>query len=63
MVVTSPGGQMHTCSICSRVSIVIRGVEFRIGLIVIDSSGIDVILGMETVTPQVLVHLNTINVP
>ena len=25
MVVTSPGGQMHTCSICSRVSIVIRG--------------------------------------
>ena len=45
MVVTSPGGQMHTCSICSRVSIVIRGVEFRIGLIVIDSSGIDVIFG------------------
>ena len=50
MVVTSPGGQMHTCSICSRVSIVIRGVEFRTGLIVIDSSGIDVILGMETLT-------------
>ena len=25
MVVTSPGGQIHTCSICSRVSIVIRG--------------------------------------
>ena len=41
---------MHTCSICSRVSIVIRGVEFRTGLIVIDSSGIDVILGMETLT-------------
>ena len=38
MVVTSPGGQIHTCSICSRVSIVI------------DSSGIDVILGMETLT-------------
>ena len=41
---------MHTCSICSRVSIVIRGVEFRTGLIVIDSLGIDVILGMETLT-------------
>ena len=50
MVVTSPGGQIHTCSICSRVSIVIRGAEFRTGLIVIDSSGIDVILSMETLT-------------
>ena len=50
MVVASPGGQIHTCSICSRVSIVIRGAEFRTGLIVIDSSGIDVILGMETLT-------------
>jgi len=50
MVVTSPGGPIHTCSICSRVSIVIRGAEFRTGLIVIDSLGIDVILGMETLT-------------
>ena len=50
MVVTSPGGQIHTCSICSRVSIVIRGAEFRTGLIAIDSSEIDVILGMETLT-------------
>ena len=50
MVVTSPGGQMHTCSICSKVSMVIKGVEFGTGLIVIDSSGIDVILGMETLT-------------
>ena len=49
MVVTSPGGQIHTCSICSRVSIAIRGAEFRTGLI-IDSSGIDVILGIETLT-------------
>ena len=50
MVVTSPGGQIHTCSICSRVSIVIKGAEFRTGLVVIDSSGIDVILSMETLT-------------
>ena len=41
MVVTTSGGQMHTCSICSRVSIVIKGVEFRTGLIVIDSPGCD----------------------
>ena len=66
MVVTSPGGPIHTCSICSRVSIVIRGAEFRTGLIVIDSSGIDVILGMETLTrwgvridcAQRIVHLS-----
>ena len=37
MVATSPGGQILTCSICSRVSIVIRGAEFRTSLIVIDS--------------------------
>jgi predicted aspartyl protease len=48
MVVTTPGGKIHTCSICSRISLIIRGVEFRTGLIVIDSVGIDVILGMET---------------
>ncbi|WVZ94013.1 hypothetical protein U9M48_039957 [Paspalum notatum var. saurae] len=41
-------GKINTSSICSKVSINIRGVEFRIGLIVIDSVGIDVILGMET---------------
>ena len=35
VVVTSPRGQIHTCSICSRVSIVVRGTEFRTGLIVI----------------------------
>jgi hypothetical protein len=50
MIVTSPGGQIHTCSICSRVRIVIRRAEFCTGLIVIDSSEIDVILGMETLT-------------
>ena len=48
MVVTTPGGKIHTCSICSRISVIIRGVEFRTGLIVIDSVDIDVILGMET---------------
>jgi hypothetical protein len=41
MVVTTPGGKIHTCSICSRISVIIRGVEFRTELIVIDSVGID----------------------
>ena len=57
MVVTSPGGQIRTCSICSRVSIVIKGAEFRTGLVVIDSSGIDVILSMETLT-KLGVHID-----
>jgi hypothetical protein len=48
MVVTTPGGKIHTCSICSRISVIIRGVEFRTELIIIDSVGIDVILGMDT---------------
>ncbi|WVZ63978.1 hypothetical protein U9M48_013565 [Paspalum notatum var. saurae] len=48
MIVSSPGEKISTSSIYSKVSINIRGVEFRTGLIVIDSVGIDVILGMET---------------
>ncbi|WVZ89130.1 LOW QUALITY PROTEIN: hypothetical protein U9M48_035578 [Paspalum notatum var. saurae] len=48
MVVTSPGGEINTSSICSRVGIKIRGVEFSAKLIVIDSMSIDIILGMDT---------------
>ena len=33
--------------ICLAASLIIRGVEFQANLIVIDSSGIDVILGMD----------------
>ena len=50
MVVTTTGGRIHTCSICSRISVLISGVVFRTGVIVLDSVGIDVILGMETLT-------------
>ncbi|WVZ76463.1 LOW QUALITY PROTEIN: hypothetical protein U9M48_024439 [Paspalum notatum var. saurae] len=48
MVVASPGEEIHTSSICSRVGIKIRGVEFSAKLIVIDSMSIDIILGMDT---------------
>jgi hypothetical protein len=47
MIVSSPGGDMHARHICSKVSIHIRGVEFLANLIVLESSGIDVILGMD----------------
>ena len=50
MVVTTPGGRIHTCSICSKISVLISGVVFRTGLIILDFVGIDVILGMETLT-------------
>jgi predicted aspartyl protease len=48
MLVSSPGGQLRSHIFCPRVSIVIRGVEFSAILMVLDTTGIDVILGMET---------------
>jgi hypothetical protein len=48
MLVSSPGGQMRSHVFCPRVSVVIRGVEFSVNLMVLDTKGIDVILGMET---------------
>jgi hypothetical protein len=47
MIVSSPGGDMHARHVCSKVSIVIRGLEFLANLIVLESKGIDIILGMD----------------
>jgi hypothetical protein len=47
MIVSSPGGDMHARHVCPKVSILIRGVEFLASLIVVESKGIDVILGMD----------------
>jgi hypothetical protein len=47
MLVSSPGAEMRTKHICPAVSITIRGVDFLLNLILIDSKGIDIILGME----------------
>jgi len=46
MLVTSPGGEMKTRHLCPAVSVSIRGVDFLSNLIVLDSPGIDIILGM-----------------
>jgi hypothetical protein len=46
MLVSSPGGEMRATLLCPRVKLNIRGVEFIADLIVLNSSGIDVILGM-----------------
>jgi hypothetical protein len=47
MLVSSPGGEMRTRHICPAVSITIRGVNFQSNLILLDSKGIDIILGMD----------------
>jgi hypothetical protein len=47
MLVSSPGGEMWTKHICPAVSITIRGVDFPSNLILLDSKGIDIILGMD----------------
>jgi hypothetical protein len=47
MIVSSPGGDMHARHVRSKVSILIKGVEFLANLIVLESKGIDLILGMD----------------
>jgi hypothetical protein len=47
MLVSSPGGEMRTKHICPVVSISIRGVDFPSNLILLDSKGIDIVLGMD----------------
>ena len=47
MVVSTPSGKMHTRNLCPKVRINIRGVDFLSSLIVLDSGGLDIILGMD----------------
>jgi hypothetical protein len=47
MIVSSPGGDMHVRHVSPKVSILIRGVEFLANLTVLESKGIDMILGMD----------------
>jgi hypothetical protein len=47
MLVSSPGGEMRTKLICPVVSMSIRGVDFPSNLIILDSKGIHITLGMD----------------
>jgi hypothetical protein len=47
MIVSSPGGDMPARQLCPKVNLKIRGVDFVANLIVLESKGIDVILGMD----------------
>jgi hypothetical protein len=47
MIVSSPRGDMPVRQLCPKVNLKIRGVDFVTNLIVLESKGIDVILGMD----------------
>src|SRR6266540_109176 len=47
MIVSTPGGKMKTRKLCPKVNINIRGVDFPSSLIVLESNGLDIILGMD----------------
>jgi hypothetical protein len=47
MIVSSPRGDMPTRQLCPKVNLKIRGVDFVANLIVLESKGIDIILGMD----------------
>jgi hypothetical protein len=47
MIVSSPGGDMPARQLCPKVNLKIRGVDFVANLIVLESKGIYVILGMD----------------
>jgi hypothetical protein len=47
MIVSSLGGDMPAQQLCPKVNLKIRGVDFVTNLIVLESKGIDIILGMD----------------
>jgi hypothetical protein len=47
MIVSSPGGDMLARQLCPKVNLKIRGLDFITNLIVLESKGIDVILGRD----------------
>jgi hypothetical protein len=47
LLISSPNGEMKSTYVCPRVNLKIRGIDFQADLVVLTSSGIDVILGMD----------------
>jgi hypothetical protein len=52
IIVCSLGGDMPTRQLCPKVNLKIRGVEFVTNVIVLESKGIDIILGMDWLSKQ-----------
>jgi hypothetical protein len=46
LLVSSLNGEMKSTHVCPRVNLKIMGIDFQVDLVVLTSSGIDVILGM-----------------
>jgi hypothetical protein len=47
MIVSSPGGDMPARQLCPKVNLKIKGVDFVANLIILESKGIIIILGMD----------------
>jgi predicted aspartyl protease len=47
LLISSPNGEMKSTYVCPWVNLKIRGIDFQVDLVVLTSSGIDVILGMD----------------
>jgi hypothetical protein len=47
LLVSSPNGEMKSAYVCSEVNLKIEGINFQADLVVLTSSGLDVILGMD----------------
>jgi hypothetical protein len=46
LIVSSPGGDMPALQLCPKLNLKIRGVDHVVNIIVLESKGIDIILGM-----------------
>jgi hypothetical protein len=47
LLISSPNGEMKSTYVCPRDNLKIRGIDFQADLVVLTSSGIDVILEMD----------------
>jgi hypothetical protein len=47
LLISSPNGEMKSTYVCPQVNLKIREIDFEADLVIITSSGIDVILGMD----------------
>jgi hypothetical protein len=50
LLIRSPGGELRATHSCPQTKIEIRGLSFLVELIILESSGIDVILGIDYLT-------------
>jgi hypothetical protein len=47
LLIGFPNGEMKSTHVCPRVNLKIKGIDFQADLVVLTSSGLDVILGMD----------------